>query len=104
MRGGLNGAVSGLTRDTVGSDIPYASAPMKRSCSIPLRDPHDVEVLDRLQARFNAQGAPVLVVHDGLGSASFFTYGADAVLRERMRAAIETELGPAWSDHFGALP
>ena len=46
----------------------------------------------------------MLVVHDGLGSASFFTYGADAVLRERMRAAIETELGPARSDHFGAVP
>jgi hypothetical protein len=77
---------------------------MKRSLSIALRDAHDVDVLDRLQARLDAQDARVLVVHDGLGTASFFTRGSDVALRERVRAAIEQELGPAWSDHFRALP
>lgn len=77
---------------------------MKKSCSIALRDRHDVDVLDRLQARLNAQEAGVLVVHDGLGTASFFTHGSEAALRERVRAAIDTELGPTWSDHFRALP
>lgn len=77
---------------------------MKRFCSIALRDPHDVDVLDRLQAQLNAQHARVLVVHDGLGSASFFTHESDANLRKHLRAAIDRELGPAWSDHFRALP
>ena len=86
------------------SDIRPGCPPVKRSCSIALLDPHDMDVLDRLQAELDAQDARVLVVHDGLGTASFFTHGSEAALRERVRAAIDTELGSAWSNHFGALP
>jgi hypothetical protein len=77
---------------------------MRTTCSIAMRDPHDVDVLHRLQGRLNAANARVLVVHDGFGTASFVTHGSEAALRERVRAAIDAELGSTWAHHFRALP
>ena len=84
--------------------LPCARHLMHTTCSIAMRDPHDVDVLDRLQGRLNAVDARVLVVHDGFGTATFVTHGSAAALRRRVRVAIDAELGSTWARHFRALP
>jgi hypothetical protein len=77
---------------------------MRTTCSIAMRDPHNVDVLYRLQSRLEAANVRVLVVHDGFGTASFVSHGSEVALRERVRAAIDAELGSTWAHHFEALP
>lgn len=77
---------------------------MPAMCSIRMVDPDDLDILDRLQARLDGVRPRVRVVHDGSGIASFVAPEPERSLRQRVRDAIEFELGPAWTRHFHRLP
>lgn len=77
---------------------------MPAMCSIRMLDPNDLDILERLQARLDCVRPRVRVVHDGSGIASFVAPESDRSLRRRVREAIDSELGPAWTRHFHRLP
>lgn len=77
---------------------------MPAMCSIRMVDPDDLDILERLQVRLDRSRPRIRVVHDGSGVASFVAPDSDRSLRERVREAIEVELGPLWIRHFQRLP
>jgi hypothetical protein len=65
-----------------------------------LIDADDIEVVERLQWRLHDEWPRVRVVHDGDGTVSCLSKGSSELLRDRVREALDAELGEAWTEHF----